>query len=122
MSDPVTDLLIALRDKVMGVTESTLATSDGLVVASDVNKTHPESMAAVAAASLALGHRLADQGGTGHLREISARCSTGHVIVTAVGERALLAVVADEGLDQAAFRREIPAVTAELRRHLDKDV
>ncbi|MFJ4787797.1 roadblock/LC7 domain-containing protein [Streptomyces sp. NPDC088794] len=122
MSDPVIDLLTALRENVMGVTESTLATVDGLVVACDVTKTHPESMAAVAAATLSLGHRLADQGDTGQLREISARCSTGHVIVTAVGDRALLAVVTDEGLDQAAFRREIPAVTAELRRHLDKDV
>ncbi|MFJ9626675.1 roadblock/LC7 domain-containing protein [Streptomyces sp. NPDC091280] len=122
MSDPVTDLLIALRDNVMGVTESTLATSDGLVVASDANKTHPESMAALAAAGLSLGHRLADHGGAGHLREITARGSTGHVIVTAVGDRALLAVVADDGLDEAAFRREIPALTAELRRHLDKDV
>ncbi|UXX97130.1 roadblock/LC7 domain-containing protein [Streptomyces sp. AD2-2] len=122
MSDPVTDLLIALRDNVMGVTETTLATSDGLVVASDTTKTHPESMAAVAAATLALGNRLADQGGTGNLREISASCSTGHVIVTAVGDRALLAVVTDDGLDQAAFRREIPAVTAKLRRHLDEDV
>lgn len=36
MSDPVTDLLIALRDNVMGVTESTLA--------GDANKTHSESM------------------------------------------------------------------------------
>lgn len=58
----------------------------------------------------------------GHLREITARGSTGHVIVTAVGDRALLAVVTDDGLDEAAFRREIPTLAAELRSHLDKDV
>ncbi|MFJ8111806.1 roadblock/LC7 domain-containing protein [Streptomyces sp. NPDC096132] len=121
MSDPVNDILISLRDKVMGVTESTLATVDGLVVASDAGKTHPESMAAVAAATLSLGRRLADQGSTGTLREMSARCSAGHVIVTAVGERALLAVVADEGLDLAAFRREMPALVAELGDILDAD-
>src|SRR3954465_11170493 len=106
----------------MGVTETTLATSDGLVVASDPPTPHPEAMAAVAAATLALGNRLADEGGTGHLREISASCSTGHVIVTAVGDRALLAVGTDDALDQAALRREIPAVTAKLRRHLAEDV
>ena len=121
MSDPVNDLLVSLRDKVMGVTESLLATVDGLVVTSDVSKTHPESMAAVAAATLSLGHRLADQGSTGTLREITAQCSTGYVIVTAVGDRALLAVVTDDGLDQAALRREIPAVVTELRRRLDRD-
>jgi len=54
-------------------------------VAGDANKTHPESMAALAAAGLALGHRPADHGGAGHLREI-------------------------------------PALTAELRRHPDMDV
>lgn len=56
------------------------------------------------------------------LREITARGSRGHVIVTAVGDHALLAVVADDGLDEAAFRREIPALTAELRRDLNEDV
>ncbi|MFF2426238.1 hypothetical protein [Streptomyces mirabilis] len=33
---------------------------------------------------------------------MSARCGTGHGVVTAVGSRALLVVVADEGLDLAA--------------------
>ncbi|KUN76362.1 roadblock/LC7 domain-containing protein [Streptomyces griseoruber] len=121
MSDPVNDILVSLRDKVMGVTESTLATVDGLVVASDVSKTHAESMAAVAAATLSLGRRLADQASTGTLREMSAQCSAGHVIVTAVGERALLAVMTDEGLDLAAFRREMPALVAELGGILDSD-
>ncbi|KUO09625.1 roadblock/LC7 domain-containing protein [Streptomyces sp. DSM 15324] len=121
MSDPVNDILISLRDKVMGVNETTLATVDGLVVASDVSKTHAESMAAVAAATLSLGRRLADQASTGALREMSAQCSAGHVIVTAVGERALLAVMADEGLDLAAFRREMPALVAELGGILDGD-
>ncbi|MER5433263.1 roadblock/LC7 domain-containing protein [Streptomyces sp. NPDC002588] len=121
MSDPVNDILLSLRDKVMGVTESTLATVDGLVVSSDASKTHPESMAAVAAATLSLGNRLADQAATGSLREMSAQCSGGHVIVTAVGDRALLAVVTDEGLDLAAFRREMPALVAELGNILDTD-
>ncbi|MEU5596891.1 roadblock/LC7 domain-containing protein [Streptomyces sp. NPDC020298] len=121
MSDPVKDILVSLRDRVMGVCETTLATVDGLVVASDTDKTHPESMAAVAAATLSLGHRLADQGGTGTLREMTAQCSAGHVIVTAVGTRALLAVVADEGLDTTAFHREIPAVVTELSEILSTD-
>ncbi|MCZ0997214.1 hypothetical protein O1M63_02450 [Streptomyces mirabilis] len=44
------------------------------------------------------------------------------MIVTVVGSRVLLVVVADEGLDLAACRREIPAVVEELARHLDADV
>ncbi|WP_316773927.1 roadblock/LC7 domain-containing protein [Streptomyces sasae] len=121
MSDPVQDILAALRDRVMGVSETVLATVDGLVVAADADKTHPESMAAVAAAALSLGNRLADQGATGTLRQMTAQCSAGHVIVTAVGTRALLAVVTDEGVDGLAFDREIPAVVADLKKILDND-
>ncbi|MEV7384700.1 MULTISPECIES: roadblock/LC7 domain-containing protein [unclassified Streptomyces] len=121
MSDPVQDILASLRDRVMGVSETVLATVDGLVVAADADKTHPESMAAVAAAALSLGNRLADQGATGTLRQMTAQCSAGHVIVTAVGTRALLAVVTDEGIDGLAFDREIPTVVADLNKILDND-
>ncbi|MEU9456016.1 roadblock/LC7 domain-containing protein [Streptomyces sp. NPDC048277] len=121
MSDPVQDILVSLRDRVMGVSETVLATVDGLVVAADADKTHPESMAAVASAALSLGHRLADQGATGALRQMTAQCSAGHVIVTAVGTRALLAVVTDEGVDGLAFDREIPTVVADLKKILDND-
>ncbi|MER6078036.1 roadblock/LC7 domain-containing protein [Streptomyces sp. NPDC001833] len=121
MNDPVQDILVSLRDRVMGVRETTLATVDGLVVASDTDKTQPESMAAVASAALSLGHRLADQGDTGTLRQLTAQCSGGHVIVTAVGTRALLAVVTDEGVDGLAFDREIPTVVENLKKILAND-
>ncbi|MFK0154798.1 roadblock/LC7 domain-containing protein [Streptomyces sp. NPDC090499] len=121
MNDPVQDILVSLRDRVMGVRESTLATVDGLVVAGDTDKTHPESMAALAAAAISLGHRLADQGDTGTLRQLTARCSAGHVIVTAVGTRALLAVITDEGVDGLAFDREIPTVIEDLKKVLAND-
>lgn len=121
-ADPLIDVLAALRDKVMGVSESVLATADGLLVATDAETVHPESVAAVAAATLSLGKRMAQQGETGTLRQVIAQCSGGHVLVVAVGDRALLAVVADEGLDLAAFQREAPAVVEELSRQLDADV
>ncbi|MFJ3796358.1 roadblock/LC7 domain-containing protein [Streptomyces sp. NPDC090088] len=122
MSDPVQDILVSLRDRVMGVSETVLATVDGLVVAGDTDKTHPESMAALASAALSLGHRLADQGKTGTLRQLTAQCNAGHVIITAVGTRALLAVITDEGIDGLAFDREIPTVVADLKKVLDNDV
>ncbi|WP_046734160.1 roadblock/LC7 domain-containing protein [Streptomyces humi] len=121
MNDPVQDILVSLRERVMGVSETVLATVDGLVVAADADKTHPESMAALASAALSLGNRLAEQGGTGTLRQLTAQCGAGHVIVTAVGTRALLAVVTDEGIDGLAFDREIPTVVADLKKILAND-
>lgn len=56
------------------------------------------------------------------MREVSARRSTGNVVVTAVGDRVLLAVVTDDGLDTAAFRREMPGVVRELGHPLDADI
>ncbi|MFD8813874.1 roadblock/LC7 domain-containing protein [Streptomyces sp. NPDC059627] len=121
MNDPVQDILVSLRDRVMGVSETVLATVDGLVVAADADKTHPESMAALASAALSLGHRLSDQADTGTLRQLTAQCSAGHVIVTAVGTRALLAVVTDEGVDGLAFDREIPTTVENLKKILAND-
>ena len=118
----LTDILVSLRDRVMGVSETVLSTVDGLLVVADAETVHPESVAALAAATLGVSRRIADQAKVGALREVVARCGTGHVIVLAVGERALLTVVGDDGLDMAAFQRESPATVEELTKVLAADV
>ncbi|MFI9175023.1 roadblock/LC7 domain-containing protein [Streptomyces lincolnensis] len=120
--DSLTDILTSLRDRVMGISESVLSTVDGLLVHADVDTVHPESVAALAAATLGVGRRMADTAGVGALREVVARCGSGHVIVVAVGDRALLTVKGDAGLDLAAFQRESPAAVERLSRVLAADV
>jgi uncharacterized protein len=121
-SSQLTDILVSLRDRVMGVSETVLSTVDGLLVVADAETVHPESVAALAAATLGVSRRIADQAKVGALREVVARCGSGHVIVLAVGERALLTVVGDDGLDMAAFQRESPATVEELTKVLAADV
>ncbi|WP_329271119.1 roadblock/LC7 domain-containing protein [Streptomyces sp. NBC_01451] len=121
-SSQLTDILISLRDRVMGVSESVLSTVDGLLVVADADTVHPESVAALAAATLGVSRRIAEQAKVGALREVVARCGSGHVIVLAVGERALLTVMGDDGLDIAAFQRESPATIEELAKVLAADV
>ncbi len=121
-SSQLTDILISLRDRVMGVSESVLSTVDGLLVVADADTVHPESVAALAAATLGVSRRIAEQAKVGALREVVARCGSGHVIVLAVGERALLTVMGDDGLDIAAFQRESPATVDELTKVLAADV
>ena len=121
-SAQLTDILISLRDRVMGVSESVLSTVDGLLVVADADTVHPESVAALAAATLGVSRRIAEQAKVGALREVVARCGSGHVIVLAVGERALLTVMGDDGLDIAAFQRESPATIEELTKVLAEDV
>lgn len=105
-SEALVSELKSLRERVMGVTESIIATNDGLLVAADVAAAHPESLAALASATVALGRRTALQAGIGGLRDVVNRSDAGYVVYTAIGEYALLVVAGDEGLDLAGLRRE----------------
>ncbi|WP_214110203.1 roadblock/LC7 domain-containing protein [Acrocarpospora catenulata] len=103
--------LHALRDQVTGVMESAVATVDGLLVAADTDGVQPEVVSALAAATLGLGKRTGHEVGMGELREVVIRCRGGYVVVYAVGQIALLAVLADEGLDVSRLHIESrPAV------------
>ncbi|MDH6629199.1 putative regulator of Ras-like GTPase activity (Roadblock/LC7/MglB family) [Streptomyces sp. LBL] len=119
--DSLTDILTSLRERVMGVSESVLSTVDGLLVVADADTVHPESVAALAAATLGIGRRMADTTGVGVLREVVVRCGSGHVVVMAVGDRALLTVKGDDGLDLAAFQRESPVAVEQLNKVLASD-
>ena len=119
--DPLTDVLTALRETVMGMSESVVSTADGLLVAADADTSHPESVAALAAACLGLGRRMAQQAGSGPLREVVTRCAGGHIVVFAIGDRALLTVIGDEGLDTATLQREAPAAIEQLGKLLAAD-
>ena len=100
------DELAALRGRVVGMSESVISATDGLLVASDTSTTHPESMAALGSATLGLGKRTATQSALGQLVEVVQRCNGGYVVVLPIRERALLVVIGDEGLDLPGLRRE----------------
>jgi predicted regulator of Ras-like GTPase activity (Roadblock/LC7/MglB family) len=106
--------LSALRERVMGVTESLIATNDGLLVAADVPYGKPESLAALASATVALGRRTAAETGIGGLRDAVTRAASGYVVFMAIGEHALLVITGDEGLDLTALRRESAATVDRL--------
>ncbi|GAA3508032.1 roadblock/LC7 domain-containing protein [Actinomadura keratinilytica] len=93
--------LRALREQVTGVTDAAVASSDGLPVASDTDEVRPEVLAALAAAALGLSKSAGNEVGMGELREVTIRCSGGHIVVYAVRDRNLLVVLGDEGLDIA---------------------
>ncbi|MFJ8438922.1 roadblock/LC7 domain-containing protein [Kitasatospora griseola] len=106
--------LKSLRERVMGVAESVVATADGLLVAADTATVHAESAAALSAAMLGLGQRTANEVGLGGLRDVVTRCNGGYTVVLAIGDRALLMILGDEGLDITALHRESPATIHRL--------
>ena len=91
--------LMTLRDQVAGVTNSAVASVDGLLVTHDASDVRPEVLAAMAAVSLGLGKSTGAEVGMGELREVITRCEGGHIVVYAVGQTNLLVVLGDEGLD-----------------------
>ncbi|MER5356143.1 roadblock/LC7 domain-containing protein [Kitasatospora sp. NPDC002551] len=108
------DELKSLRDRVMGISESVISTTDGLLVAADTAALHPESAAALSAAMLGLGRRTAAETGVGGLRDVVTRCNNGYIVVLAIGEQALLMILGDEGLDVPGLHRESPATIHRL--------
>ncbi len=118
--DALLALLRALRDRVVGITDTALASLDGLIITSDTVGIDPDNLAALAAASLGIAQRMSAQAGQGTLREATTRSSGGIVAVYAVGTSALLVVVGDEGLDVVRLHREsrptVEAIEVLLKR------
>ncbi|MFF7140683.1 MULTISPECIES: roadblock/LC7 domain-containing protein [Streptomyces] len=119
--EPLVEVLTALREQVMGVNETVISTVDGLLVASDADAVQPESIAALSAATHSLGRRMAQEAGGGELRDVSTRSAGRHVVIQAIGERALLTVLGDDGLDLAGLQREIHSTVEQLAKILEAD-
>ena len=92
--DPaVLDELGRLRSRVPELSGSVLATADGLVVAHDSHGIEPDTLAALAAAHLALARRFAHAVNHGELRESVVECDGGYITSYTAGPNALLTVV-----------------------------
>jgi uncharacterized protein len=118
--DALAALLRALKDRVGGITDTALASRDGLIIASDTTDIDPDTLAALAATSLGVAQRMSAQAGQGTLREATTRSSRGCVAVYPVGTSTLLVVVGDEGLDLGRLHREsrptVEAIEVVLKR------
>ncbi|MBB2941977.1 roadblock/LC7 domain-containing protein [Actinoplanes sp. CA-015351] len=92
--DPaVLEELGRLRSRVPELAGSVLATADGLVVAHDSHGLEPDTLAALAAAHLALARRFAHAVNHGELRESVVECDGGYITSYTAGPNALLTVV-----------------------------
>ena len=96
----------ALREKIVGITGTAVASRDGLIVREDTGGVNPDNLAALAATWLALAQRMSTEVGQGTLREAVTRSSGGWVAIYAVGTRAVLVLIGDEGLDITGLRRD----------------
>jgi hypothetical protein len=82
-----------LRRRLPELSGSVLATADGMVLAHDAHGIQPDSLAALAAAHLALARRFAHAVDHGDLRESVVECDGGYITSYAAGPHALLTLV-----------------------------
>ena len=92
--DPaVLEELDRLRGRLAELSGVVLASTDGLVIAHDAHGIEPDSIAALAAAHLALARRFAHAVSHGELRESVVECDRGYITSYTAGPNALLTVV-----------------------------
>ncbi|QXC59684.1 roadblock/LC7 domain-containing protein [Aquihabitans sp. G128] len=111
---PAEAVLAALLHRVTGVRGALVASVDGRPVASVLPSHDPGSTAAIVAASLGLGARLADLAGEGRLQEIVVRSASGYVVIYAVGERGVLTVLTNAAANLALLHLEARQVCTDL--------
>ncbi|WP_430782157.1 roadblock/LC7 domain-containing protein [Actinoplanes sp. G11-F43] len=117
--DPaVLEELGRLRSRVPELAGSVLATADGLVVAHDSHGIEPDTLAALAAAHLALARRFAHAVNHGDLRESVVECDGGYITSYTAGPNALLTVVTSGDANLAMVHLEARRCVRRLVRIL----
>jgi len=99
--------LRSLRESVVGIHGSMVATSDGLLVTHDIPDMEPTRIAAIVAATLGLASQATLTTGRGGFREAVARGSGGYLVVYAAGRNAVVAVMGGNELNVAMLHYEM---------------
>ena len=120
--DPaVLEELDRLRGRLRELSGSVLATTDGLVVAHDAHGIEPDSIAALAAAHLALARRFAHAVSHGDLRESVVECDRGYITSYTAGPNALLTLVTTGDANLAMVHLEARRCVRRLVRIMKLD-
>jgi len=93
--DQLTNSLYELQASTADIEASVIVSVDGLVIASALPSDATEDrVAAMSAAMLSLGERIAMELGRGALEQVYVKGDQGYVILASVGEEAVLTVLA----------------------------
>ncbi len=107
-----------LRDLQMGTMDieaSAVVSVDGLTIASSLPAgVEEDRVSAMSAAMLSLGERIASELGRGTLEEVYVKGEGGYVLLTAVGEEAVLTVLARAGAKLGLVFLEMRRAAEEL--------
>lgn len=117
--DQLTNSLYELQASTADIEASVLVSVDGLVIASALpSDATADRVAAMSAAMLSLGERIAMELGRGALEQVYVKGDQGYVILMSVGQEAVLTVLAHGraklGLIFLEMRRAVETLTGLL--------
>ncbi len=96
---------------------SAIVSVDGLIMASALPaEVEEDRVSAMSAAMLSLGERIAKELGRGSLEQVYIRGNSGYVILSAVGEEAVLTALAREGAKLGLIFLEMRRAAESLER------
>jgi predicted regulator of Ras-like GTPase activity (Roadblock/LC7/MglB family) len=114
-TDRIVERLRNLQMSTPDIEASSLVSVDGLAIASALPAgVEEDRVAAMSAAMLSLGERIASELGRGALEEVYVKGERGYVILTAVGEDAVLTVMARAGAKLGLVFLEMRRAAEEL--------
>jgi len=112
--DRLSGALHELQSSVADIQASAIVSVDGLIIASALPSGAGEDrVAAMSAAMLSLGERIAQELGRGELEQVYVKGDRGYVILMSIGEEAVLTVLAHE-------RAKLGLVFLEMRRAVER--
>jgi len=123
MSPSRTDMLVnRLRDLQASTTDieaSAVVSVDGLIIASSLpSGVEEDRVSAMSAAMLSLGERIASELRRSTLEQVYIKGNKGYVVLTAVGQEAVLTVMARPGAKLGLVFLEMRRAAEELERLL----
>jgi predicted regulator of Ras-like GTPase activity (Roadblock/LC7/MglB family) len=108
------DELTQFLEAIPNISGVMVATADGHPIAHILQNGEPSSIAAIFASALGLGQQVADLVGPARLEEATIRSGNGSVAYYAVGNSAVLCVLAQSGVNLARVHLEAREVTQRL--------
>jgi predicted regulator of Ras-like GTPase activity (Roadblock/LC7/MglB family) len=117
VSERISGELKLIRQNVPGVRGSITASSDGLLLAEDVNDLEATQIAALVAAMHAVAVRAAGNAQCGQLKEVITRGSDGYLAVYAAGAAAIVAVLGTSELNVGMLNLQARSVIERIAAH-----
>jgi len=109
--------LKALQAGTPDIEASAVVSVDGLIMASALpSDVEEDRVSAMSAAMLSLGERIARELGRGALDQVYVKGESGYVLLTSVGEEAVLTVLARKEAKLGLLFLEMKRTTAELMK------